>query len=183
MQDSLAKQPINGDFNTERGRQVTGLWSRGVWVYRDAVDDLWVTEDGAEWRRWWSEPDCRARPGSGLRRTGKIPGDGLTSTSPGGEPVGHGGELYSTHQDAGTDICALPKATGTHPAGVAERSTAGSALAVVGIVVVAKVCELANRVSATAMTTVASTRNFTVVMLPRSPDDSCSRTRASCYLQ
>jgi hypothetical protein len=56
----------------------------------------------------------------------------------------------------------LPKATGTHPAGVAERSTAGSVLAVV----VAKVCELANTVSAAAMTTIASARNFIVVMLP-----------------
>jgi hypothetical protein len=60
----------------------------------------------------------------------------------------------------------LPKATGIHPAGVAERSTAGSALAVVGTVVAAKVCELVNTVSATAMTTIASARNFIVVMLP-----------------
>jgi hypothetical protein len=49
---------------------------------------------------------------------------------------------------------------------VAERSTAGSALAVVGTVVAAKVCELVNTVSATAMTTIASARNFIVVMLP-----------------
>jgi hypothetical protein len=60
----------------------------------------------------------------------------------------------------------LPKTTGTHPAGVAKRSTAGSTLAVVGTVVVAKVCELVNTVSATAMTTIASARNFIVVMLP-----------------
>jgi hypothetical protein len=60
----------------------------------------------------------------------------------------------------------LPKATCTHPAGVAERSTAGSVLAVVGTVVVAKVCELVNTVSATAITTIASARNFIVVMLP-----------------
>jgi hypothetical protein len=49
---------------------------------------------------------------------------------------------------------------------VAERSTAGSALAVVGTVVVAKVCELVNTLRATAMTTIASARNFIVVMLP-----------------
>jgi hypothetical protein len=49
---------------------------------------------------------------------------------------------------------------------VAERSTEGSALAVSGTVVAAKVCELVNTVSATAMTTIASARNFIVVMLP-----------------
>jgi hypothetical protein len=67
-----------------------------------------------------------------------------------------------TTQVGGTDTCASPKATGTHPAGVAKRSTAGNALAVV----VAKVCELVNTVSATAMPTIARTRNFIVVMLP-----------------
>jgi hypothetical protein len=94
----------------------------------------------------------------------KTPGGGSTNISPGGEPVGHGGESYSTHQAAGTDICALPKATGAHPAGVAERSTAGSALAVVGTVVVAKVCELVNTVRATAMTTVTTEHNLFVAM-------------------
>jgi hypothetical protein len=49
---------------------------------------------------------------------------------------------------------------------VAERSTAGSAFAVVGTVVVAKVCELVNTLSATAMTTIAGARNFLVIMLP-----------------
>jgi hypothetical protein len=49
---------------------------------------------------------------------------------------------------------------------VVKKSTAGSALAVVGTVVVAKVCELVNTLSATAMTTIASARNFIVVMLP-----------------
>jgi hypothetical protein len=61
----------------------------------------------------------------------------------------------------------LPNVTGTHPAGVAERSTAGSALAVVGTVVAAKVCELVNTVRVTAMTTITrAARNFIVVMLP-----------------
>jgi hypothetical protein len=67
---------------------------------------------------------------------------------------------------AGTDICALPKATGTQPAGVAEKSTAGNALATVGTVVVAKVCGLVNTLRATVMATIASARNFIVVMLP-----------------
>jgi hypothetical protein len=56
--------------------------------------------------------------------------------------------------------------TGTHPAGVAERSTPGSAVAVVGTVVVAKLWELVNTVRAAAMVTIASARNFIVVMPP-----------------
>jgi hypothetical protein len=33
----------------------------------------------------------------------KTPGSGLTKISPGGDPVAHGGELYSTNQLAGTE--------------------------------------------------------------------------------
>jgi hypothetical protein len=58
----------------------------------------------------------------------------------------------------------------------AEGSTAGSALAVVGTAVVAKVCELVNTVSVTAMITIASARNFIVVMLPRSSDGMVPHT-------
>jgi hypothetical protein len=49
---------------------------------------------------------------------------------------------------------------------VAERSTTGSGVDVTGTVVVAKVCELVNMLRATARPTIASARNFIVVMLP-----------------
>ena len=156
MQDSLAKQTVNGDFNTERWRQVTGLLSRGVWVCQDAVDDLWLTEGGAEWRPWGSERDCRDRTGRDLRRTGEDSKGWLDEYLSCRRPSRARRRVVEHHQAAGTDICALAKATGTHPAGVAERSTMGSVLAVAGAVVVAKVCELVNSVSATAMTTIAS---------------------------
>jgi hypothetical protein len=89
-------------------------------------------------------------PGAVSAGQWKTPGGGSTNTSPDGEPVRHGGEL---------------KATGTRPAGVAEMATAGSALAVVGTVVVAKVCELVNRARTRARTTSTKARSLTVLML------------------
>src|ERR1039458_3332279 len=70
----------------------------------------------------------------------------------------------------GTDTCASPKATGTHPAGVAERSTTGSGLDVIGTLVVVgtRVWELVNTArTAATMTITTAVSLCTVLMVPR----------------
>src|ERR1017187_8198157 len=70
----------------------------------------------------------------------------------------------------GTDTCASPKATGTHPAGVAERSTAGSGLDVTGTLVVVgtRVWELVNTArTAATMTITTAVSLCTVLMVSR----------------
>jgi hypothetical protein len=76
----------------------------------------------------------------------------------------------------GTEICASPKAIGTHSAGVAERSTTGRGLVLDGTVVVgAFVWELVQAARVSPNVTSTRTRSLTLLMLPRSFDGLGSR--------
>ena len=166
MQNSLTKRPVDSDFNVKRWNQVTALRSRRVGIHQDAVDDLWVTEDGAVWRRRRSERDHRARTGRGLSGTVENARDWIDECLP--RRRAGGARRRVVEHPPGSRHGYLCIAEGDrYPSGRCGREvTAGSALAVVGTVVVAKVCEVVNTVSATAMTNIASARNFIVVMLP-----------------
>jgi hypothetical protein len=93
--------------------------------------------------------------------------------------------LRWTAQVDGTDTCALPYATGTHPTGVTDTSTAGVGWVVGGTVVVdgtpfwvvgGTVWALLHAASVTAKTTGTRTRSLTLAMLPMKPGRACSRT-------
>jgi hypothetical protein len=71
--------------------------------------------------------------------------------------------LVKTAQVAGTDTCASPKATGTHPVGVAEMSTAGIGL--VTVVVGESTGELVQAVRIRATTSNTNARGLLVLML------------------
>src|ERR1039458_10430775 len=74
-------------------------------------------------------------------------------------------------KSGGTETCASPKATGTRPAAVAERSTAGSGLDVTGTLVVVgtRVWELVHTARINAATTAATAPSLrTLFMVSRS---------------
>jgi hypothetical protein len=77
----------------------------------------------------------------------------------------------------GTDTWASPKATGTHEAGVVERSMAGCGMVVSGNVTSSQtdVPTTADAARVSVRTTAKRARNLTVVMLPRSPQSTGSR--------